>query len=58
MSTLEIIKTHGEEIIFKIKSGGIPTKEEQKVLKIYNGLYAKKAGNAGKRNASKTQQVS
>jgi hypothetical protein len=54
MITLDKIKMDGEAIIDKIKAGQALTTEDQSILKIYNSLYAKKAGNAGKRKQQKT----
>lgn len=53
MTTIEKIKAHASEIIAK----GAPfTKEELRVLKIFNSLNAGKAFNSGKRNAKAENQ--
>ena len=53
MNTLEQIKLHAAEIIAK----GAPfTKQELKILKIFNSLNSGKAFNAGKRNAKAENQ--
>lgn len=53
-SILELIKMDGEAVIDKIKRGEKLTKNDEKILTAYNALYAKKAGNAGKRKKQKT----
>lgn len=54
MSALENIKIHAEEISKKTDRGESLSKDELKVLQIYNSLHSKKAGNAGKRKITKT----
>lgn len=54
MTTLEIIKMDGLAALEKAGRGEKLTSNEAEVLKIYTSLYAKKAGNAGKRKVIKT----
>lgn len=58
MTTLETIKAHGEQVIDMLKRGESLSANDRAALKIYNQLYAKKAGNAGMRNGSKNIQKS
>jgi len=49
MTTIERIHNHMEYINAKILAGGIPTANEQEVIKIWTQLTGKKSGRAGKR---------
>ena len=49
MNTLNKINEHAESIIIKLKDGIHISKDEEKVLKIYNRLHAKASPLAGKR---------
>lgn len=49
MTTIERIHNDMEYINAKILAGGIPTKNEQEVIKIWTQLTGKKSGRAGKR---------
>ena len=54
METLEKIKMDGAGFIDKLRRGETLTEDEKYVVKIYNSLYAGKAGNAEKRKVIKT----
>lgn len=54
MSTIDKIKIDGELIIKKLKNGEALSKSDCDILKIYNSLFSKNAGNAGKRKIIKT----
>ena len=44
----------GDQIIEKIKRGGIMSNDDKNIMNIYSSLYSKNAGNAGKRKIIKT----
>lgn len=54
MSTIENLTAHAAEIASKIKRGMPITKDELRVVAIFNSLHSKKALNAGKRKVIKT----
>jgi hypothetical protein len=54
MTTLEKIKMDGLAAMEKAGRGEVLSTNDAEVLKIYSSLYAKKAGNAGKRKIVKT----
>lgn len=58
MTTLEKIEFEGQGAIDALRRGETLTADQEQVLKIYNILHAKKAGNAGKRiNREQKQRV-
>lgn len=54
MEILDKVKIEGEAAIWKLKDGNVLSKDEQKVVQIYNSLFSGKNPRSGKRVKNKS----
>lgn len=54
MNTIDKIKEQAQDAMNKSKSGIPLSNTEIEILRIYNSIFSKKAGNSGKRKPIKT----